>query len=749
MHKMKSTKKRQSLPVKKQKPVNDIETILASLQEDLNKISQARHHEPFSVLGSHGKNPNHYALFYAPHTKQLNVSKQKIPAQRYAQSDFFICHEHNDKIGPHPLLYRTDTDNGEHTYYDPYSFLPQLEDFDLNLFSAGKHLHIYNILGAHSKTVDNINGILFATWAPNATRVSVVGDFNKWDGRVHPMRSRGASGVWELFIPGLKEDSLYKFEIRNRDTGLVVAKSDPYAQQLEMRPRTASVCKKTTTFSWDDHAWIKHREQHDWLHSPLSIYECHLGSWQRDENNHFLNYRELAHQLVDYVKETGFTHIELLPITEHPLDASWGYQTTGYFAPTRRFGNADDFRYFINYCHANNIGVLLDWVPAHFPKDEHGLARFDGSPLYEHEDPKRGEHRDWGTLIYNYGRNEVCNFLISSAVFWLKEFHIDGLRVDAVASMLYLDYSREAGDWIPNQYGGNENLEAIEFMHQLNTTTHAEFPGTIIMAEESTSWPQVTRPIHLGGLGYSMKWNMGWMHDTLEYFSKEPVHRHYHHNQLTFGLLYSFTENFILPFSHDEVVHGKKSLLYKMPGDEWQQFANLRLLYTYLFTYPGKKLLFMGCEFGQGDEWNHDKILDWYVLQYPSHAGIKKLVTDLNRLYTHQPSLHKYDFDASGFEWIDCNDTDQSVLSYLRKSDDECIIVILNFTPVIRENYRVGVPSSGQYEIIFNSDSEFYAGSNTGNFSIVSADDTAWMNQNSSISLTLPPLAGILLKKVL
>ncbi|VAW57818.1 1,4-alpha-glucan (glycogen) branching enzyme, GH-13-type, partial [hydrothermal vent metagenome] len=480
----------------------------------------------------------------------------------------------------------------------------------------------------------------------------------------------------------------------------------------------------------------------------LSIYECHLGSWQRDQNNQFLNYRELAHQLVDYVKEVGFTHIELLPITEHPLDASWGYQTTGYFAPTRRFGTADDFRYFVDYCHAHNIGVLLDWVPAHFPKDEHGLARFDGSTLYEHEDPKRGEHRDWGTLIYNYGRNEVKNFLISSAVFWLEEFHIDGLRVDAVASMLYLDYSREEGDWIPNQYGGNENIEAIEFMHALNTTTHANFPGTIVMAEESTSWPQVTRPTHIGGLGYSMKWNMGWMHDTLTYFSKDPIHRHYHHDQLTFGLLYSFTENFILPFSHDEVVHGKQSLLNKMPGDEWQQFANLRLLYTYLFTYPGKKLLFMGCEFGQGDEWNHDKILDWYVLQYPHHAGIKKIVTDLNRLYLQQSSLHKFDFDPSGFEWIDCHDTDQSILSYLRKSEDESIVVILNFTPIIRENYRIGVPSLGDYEVIFNSDSDFYSGSNAGCFSIVSADDEPWMNKNASISLCLPPLAGLLLKKV-
>ncbi len=734
--------------VKKRKPANMIDSTLTPLQDDLDKIAQARHHEPFNILGKHADASGEFFLFFAPHTKKLEITKNRIATNRIGNSDFFICRKQLDKIGAHPLLFQQDTHNNCHTYYDPYSFQHQLEDFDLNLFSAGMHLHIYKILGAHAKIIDGIKGVLFATWAPNAARVSIIGDFNQWDGRTHPMRSRGASGVWELFIPELNEGTLYKFEIRSRDSGSIVAKSDPYAQQLEMRPRTASVFTQPTNYQWHDKQWITKRQQQDWLHMPLSIYECHLGSWQRDENNHFLNYRELAHQLVDYLKSTGFTHIELLPITEHPLDASWGYQTTGYFAPTRRFGTADDFRYFVNYFHENNIGVLLDWVPAHFPKDEHGLAKFDGTTLYEHEDPKRGEHRDWGTLIYNYGRNEVKNFLISSAIFWLEEFHIDGLRVDAVASMLYLDYSREEGDWIPNQYGGNENIEAIEFMHALNTTTHANFPGTLIMAEESTSWPQVTRPTHIGGLGYSMKWNMGWMHDTLNYLANDPIHRHYHHDQLTFGLLYSFTENFILPFSHDEVVHGKRSLLYKMPGDEWQQFANLRLLYTYLFTYPGKKLLFMGCEFAQGEEWNHDKALDWYVLQYPNHSGVKKLVSDLNQLYTQQTSLHQLDFDASGFEWIDCHDTDQSVLSYLRKSHDESIIVILNFTPVVRENYRIGVPSDGKYEVIFNSDSDYYAGSNAGSFATILAEKKPWMNQQASIALTLPPLAGILLKKV-
>ena len=722
-------------------------TLLDSMKDELEKISQARHHDPFSVLGNQATNHAKFLLFYSPETEQLSLSEKEIATSRIANSDFFMCTEGFEKLEEHYLINRTDSGKQSQSFYDPYSFKPQLSDYDLNLFSAGKHLHIYRILGSHLKTIDGINGVLFATWAPNATRVSVTGDFNHWDGRRHPMRSRGNSGVWELFIPGLECGVNYKYEILNRHTDAVVSKSDPYAQQLEMRPRTASVIRDITTYHWQDDSWREKRIQHDWLHEPLSIYECHLGSWQRDEEGHFLNYRELAHQLVAYVKDTAFTHIELLPITEHPLDASWGYQTTGYYAPTRRFGTADDFRYFVDYCHQNEIGVLLDWVPAHFPKDAHGLAFYDGSALYEHEDPRKGEHRDWGTLIYNYGRNEVKNFLISSAVFWLEEFHLDGLRVDAVASMLYLDYSREHGDWLPNIHGGNENIEAIAFMRELNEITHANFPGTMIMAEESTAWPQVTRPTNIGGLGFSMKWNMGWMHDTLTYFSKDPVHRHFHHDQLTFGLLYLFTENFILPFSHDEVVHGKSSMLYKMPGDEWQRFANLRLLYTYMFTYPGKKLLFMGCEFAQGEEWNHDKILDWYVLQYPLHAGVKKLVTDLNHLYRQQSALHKFDFDPQGFEWIDCHDTDQSILSYLRKDGDESIIVILNFTPVIREGYRIGVPSVGEYEIIFNSDSEYYSGSNAGSHSLVKSEYIAWMNRDHSVSLTLPPLAAIVLKK--
>lgn len=724
-------------------------TILQHIKkEDLAKINDASHHDPFSVLGRQTDLKNDYILIYSPETKQLTLTEKELPMMRLSDSDFFIYSEPDEDIETHYLINRINTHDQSDTFYDPYSFAPQLDDYDLNLFTAGKHLNIYRLLGAHHKTIDGIDGVLFATWAPNASRVSITGDFNYWDGRIHPMRSRGDCGVWELFIPGVKHGTLYKFELRNRYSKELLSKSDPYAQQLEVRPRTASQICEEVDYKWNDHNWINERQNKNWLHEPLSIYECHLGSWQRQENGEFLNYRELAHQLVEYVTEMGFTHIELLPITEHPLDASWGYQTTGYFAPTRRFGMADDFRYFIDYCHKHNIGVLLDWVPAHFPKDEHGLARFDGSALYEHEDPRRGEHRDWGTLIYNYARNEVKNFLLASAVFWLEEFHIDGLRVDAVASMIYLDYSREDGDWIPNQHGGNENLDAIDFLRKMNSVTHAKFPGTVIIAEESTAWPQVTRPTNLGGLGFSMKWNLGWMHDTLNYFSKQPVHRHYHHNQLTFGLLYLFNENFISPFSHDEVVHGKSSMLHKMPGDEWQKFANLRLLYTYMFTYPGKKLLFMGCEFGQGEEWNHDKTLDWYVLQYPLHTGLKKLVSDLNHLYQKHSALYKYDFDYCGFEWIDCNDTDQSILSYLRKYNDEYIVIVLNFTPVVRHYYRIGLPVAGEYEIIFNSDSSYYSGSNAGSHSGLHSENHPYMDREHSINLTLPPLAGLVLKKI-
>jgi 1,4-alpha-glucan branching enzyme len=723
---------------------NEAGGVLPQMDSELQRIVLARHHDPFAVLGRHRTEGGDVIRAIVPQAETVRIGERGPDMQRIPGTDAFECHLDHDSVPEHYRLFWTDKSGQPQSHIDPYTFPPQLSDFDLYLFGEGKHWHIYRILGAHPHTVDGIDGILFATWAPNAERISVVGDFNAWDGRRHPMRVRGNSGVWELFIPELEPGTLYKFEIRNRQQGTVLLKTDPYGRQFELRPNTASLVVPDRAYDWNDDDWMEHRANRDWLHEPMSVYEVHLGSWRHDAEGEFLNYRELARQLVAYVKEQGFSHIELLPITEHPFDGSWGYQTTGYFAPTSRFGTPEDFRYFVDYCHQNGIGVFLDWVPAHFPKDAHGLAWFDGTPLYEHEDPRLGEHRDWGTLIYNYGRNEVRNFLIGSALFWLEEFHLDGLRVDAVASMLYLDYSREPGDWIPNKYGGNENLEAIAFLRELNTVTHQQFPGTLIMAEESTAWPQVTRPTWTGGLGFSMKWNMGWMHDTLLYMSKDPIHRHYHHDQLTFGLLYAFTENFILPFSHDEVVHGKGSMLQKMPGDDWQRFANLRLLYTFMFTYPGKKLLFMGCEFGQGGEWNFSKALDWYVLEYPNHSGLKQLVSDLNRLYRENPALHRFDFEQKGFEWIDCHDAPQSTLSYLRRSSDEFAVMVFNFTPVPRQNYRIGVPEPGVYREIFNSDSRHYGGSNIGN-SAVTTEAKEWMGRPYSISLTLPPLAGIVL----
>lgn len=716
------------------------------LDSDLIKITEAKHHDPFSVLGLQNVLGEDLIRVYLPYAESVCIGDDRANMDRVPNTDFFE-YSPSESLPEHYAIHWQDKEGVQHTDIDPYSFQVIMPEFDRHLFGEGQHWHIYQKLGAHLRTVDNIPGVYFAVWAPNAQRVSIVGEFNRWDGRCHPMRTLGGSGIWELFIPGLNEGCMYKFEILNRQSGELLVKTDPYGQQFEFRPQTAAIVTDPKRYQWSDQNWISNREQRDWLHSPLSIYEVHLGSWQRDDLGNFLNYRQLAEQLVTYVKNLGFTHIELLPITEHPLDASWGYQTTGYYAPTSRHGSPDDFRYFVDYCHQHGIGVILDWVPAHFPKDSFALGRFDGSPLYEHEDPRKGEHRDWGTLIYNYSRNEVKNFLLASAVFWLEEFHLDGLRVDAVASMLYLDYSRENGDWIPNCYGGNENLEAIDFLRHLNSVTHQHIPGTLIMAEESTSWPQVTRPTWTGGLGFSMKWNMGWMHDILTYMQQQPIHRAYHHDQLTFGLLYAFSENFILPFSHDEVVHGKGSLLNKMPGDEWQRFANLRLLYTLMFTYPGKKLLFMGSEFGQGTEWSFNRNLDWYVLEYSHHHGVQSLIRDLNKLYVEQPALHQLDFDGRGFEWVDCHDVQQSIISYRRKSEHDEVLVVLNFTPVPRKAYRIGVPEPGTYTVILNSDSGFYAGSNVGDSS-VSSEEQAWMNLDHSICINLPPLAGVVLKRV-
>jgi len=717
-----------------------------SPNQDFERIINARHHDPFSVLGLHNSGDKKARVtVFRPRAEEVRIAGGP-KLKRIAGTDLFEWKGPADKVSTPYELELTDDTGNSYRIFDPYCFAPQLSDFDLHLFNEGTLQHAYRLLGAHPHEIDGITGTLFAVWAPAAERVSVVGNFNQWDGRLHPMRVRGGTGVWELFIPGIHEGELYKFEIRNRQSGEIITKTDPYGLAFEQRPKTAAVVTAESRFDWQDEEWITRRGSYAWQNKPMSIYEVHLSSWQQDEHGQFLSYRELAHRLTDYVKDLGFTHVELLPITEHPLDASWGYQTTGYFAPTSRFGDPDDFRYFVNYLHRNDIGVILDWAPGHFPKDLFALARFDGTALFEHADPRKGEHQEWGTYIFNYDRSEVRCFLVSSAMCWVEEYHIDGLRVDAVASMLYLDYSRKAGEWIPNEYGGNENLGAIDFMRQLNSTVQERHHGVQVIAEESTSWPQVTRPPWLGGLGFTMKWNMGWMNDTLDYFTHDPIYRHYHHDQLTFGLLYSFSENFVLPFSHDEVVHGKRSLLFRMPGDEWQRFANLRLLLTYMWAYPGKKLLFMGCEFGQGNEWNFEQSLEWYLLQFEGHKGVQSLVRDLNRLYTQEPALHQHDFDWEGFEWVDCHDAAQSVLSFLRKSEDEFILNIFNYTPIPREGYRIGVPEAGCYTELLNSDSSYYGGSNMGNQHELWAEEVPWMGHPYSLSLTLPPLAGIVLK---
>ena len=717
-------------------------TTPAKLDPELQKIAEGRQHDPFAVLGRHTKGKDAVVRVYMPHVTEVTLAEGGLPLARIEGSDFFEWRGPASQVPERYRLIWRDDQHREHIAHDPYCYPAQLADFDLHLFGEGRHYHAHRLLGARVHEVDRVAGILFAVWAPNAERVSVVGDFNRWDGRRHPMRVRG-SGVWELFIPDLGPGTLYKFELRGHGGGLHL-KTDPYGRRFELRPATASIVEPADTFAWSDAAWMQRRKDRDWQHVPMSIYEVHLGSWQRGPEGEMLNYRDLAHRLVDYVKDMGFSHIELLPVTEHPYDKSWGYQATGYYAPTSRFGSPDDFRYFVDHCHRNGIGVILDWVPAHFPKDAHGLARFDGTALYEHADPRKGEHLDWSTLIYNYSRNEVKNFLLSSALCWLEDYHVDGLRVDAVASMLYLDYSRT--EWIPNQYGGNENLEAIAFLRQLNEVVHAEAPGVLIMAEESTSWPQVTKPTWVGGLGFDLKWNMGWMNDTLAYFQRDPIYRAYHHDMLTFSMLYAFSENFLLPFSHDEVVHGKRSMLHKMPGDEWQRFANLRLAYTYMFTHPGKKLLFMGTEFAQGNEWDSQQVLDWWVLQFPFHQGVQQLVRDLNRLYHGTSALYRDEFEWQGFEWIDCHDAKQSVLSYVRQADEAKVVVALNFTPTPRTDYRIGVPAPGRWREAVNSDAGVYGGSNLGNGAVeLIAEDKEWMGRPWSLVVTLPPLAGIVL----
>jgi 1,4-alpha-glucan branching enzyme len=634
---------------------------------------------------------------------------------------------------------------------DAYRYGRVLTDFDLHLLSEGTHHRAFEKLGAHRITVGTTTGVHFAVWAPNADRVSLIGDFNGWDGRVSPMRLLVPSGVWEIFIPDLRDGEHYKFEIRTQH-GDLLRKSDPFGFAFEVPPQSASIVRDISGYTWRDEVWMRtRREQGGWLSRPMAVYEVHLGSWARipEEGNRFLTYKELANRLVPYVKGLGFTHIELMPMMEHPFSGSWGYQVLGFFAPTSRYGPPEDFKLFVDACHLAGIGVILDWVPGHFPRDAHGLARFDGTALYEHADPRQGEHQDWGTLIFNYGRNEVRNFLLSNALFWLDEYHVDGLRVDAVASMLYLDYSRKEGEWIPNQYGGRENLDAIAFLQELNRLTHGEHPGSITAAEESTAWGGVSRPVHLGGLGFTYKWNMGWMHDMLTYISEDPVHRRWHHNQITFSMLYAFSENFILPFSHDEVVHGKRSLLDRIPGDVWQKHANLRTLYAYMYGHPGKKLLFMGDEFGQWDEWNHDRSLDWHLLNEPLHAALKRFVQDLNWHYSAEPALYESDFTNEGFSWIDCNDNENSVVSMVRYAHDRLnfIVMVFNFTPVPRHDYRIGVPGPGRYVEILNSDSDVYGGGNVGNGGGVDTDPVPTHGFAQSLRLTVPPLGCLYLKR--
>ncbi len=620
-----------------------------------------------------------------------------------------------------------------------------LTDYDLHLLGQGTHYRIWEKLGAHAGVKNGEQGVWFAVWAPNAEAVSVVGDFNGWDESKNRLACRDGSGVWETFVAGVTNGLCYKFAITSRYNDYKVQKADPYAFYFEIRPKSAAIIWDIDNYNWQDMEWMATRKRKNAHDAPISIYEAHLGSWMRNEKNEWLTYRELAEKLVAYVKEMGFTHVEFLPVSEHPFDASWGYQTIGYFAPTSRFGTPQDFMYLVDRLHQDNIGVIVDWVPAHFPKDGHGLGFFDGTHLYEHEDPRQGEHQDWGTLIFNFGRHEVKNFLISNALFWLEKYHIDGLRVDAVASMLYLDYSRDEGQWIPNAYGGRENLEAIEFLKHLNSIVYQEHPDVMMIAEESTDWPMVSKPAWLGGLGFGFKWNMGWMHDTLLYTSKDPVHRKYHHNNLTFSLLYAFHENFILPFSHDEVVHGKGSMLGKMPGDDWQKFASLRLLYGYMFAHPGKKLLFMGSEIGQWAEWSYDASVDWRLLEYPAHAGLKAWVRDLNRTLAANPCLYENDYNSQGFQWIDCHDSQQSVLSFIRRgsSPSDVMACVFNFTPVPRQNYVIGVPCDGLWKEVLNSDSKFYEGNGLGNSGAVMAGEQGAFGFVNSLSITLPPLAAL------
>lgn len=706
---------------------------------DIDRLLAGSHHDPHSVLGVHAVGTGFAARALLPGAKTvaLLVGDQRYPMEPVIDALFAVA------VPEHPGDYRLEIgyDGDTVTTDDPYRWLPTVGELDLHLIGEGRHERLWEALGAHPRSYDTpggaVDGTSFAVWAPNARGIRVIGDFNGWDGRGHAMRSLGSSGIWEIFVPGVGAGSCYKFRILGAD-GNWHEKADPMAFGTEHPPATASVVTQSA-YGWEDDEWVVQREATQWAAAPMSVYEVHLGSWRPG-----LDYRELADQLGDYVLETGFTHVELLPVSEHPFGGSWGYQVTSYYAPTSRFGSPDDFRHFVDRLHQRGIGVLVDWVPAHFPKDSWALAKFDGTALYEHADPRRGEQPDWGTLVFDFGRNEVRNFLVANALFWIEEFHLDGLRVDAVASMLYLDYSRKDGEWLPNQYGGRENLDAVRFLQELNATVYKRHPGVVMVAEESTAWPGVTRPTHLGGLGFGFKWNMGWMHDTLRYLSHEPIHRAYHHNEMTFSLVYAWSENFVLPLSHDEVVHGKGSLWGRMPGDDWNKAAGLRSLLAFMWAHPGKQLLFMGGEFGQAQEWSEQRSLDWHLLEEPLHRGVQDLLRSLNSVYKSTPALFSQDTSPEGFAWIDANDSGGNVLSFLRiGSDGSRLACVANFAGVPHHDYRVGLPAAGRWREVVNTDAEAYGGSGVGNLGLVEATDSPWHGQPASAILQLPP-AGVL-----
>jgi 1,4-alpha-glucan branching enzyme len=728
------------------------------LSEDVDSaalIAAADHPDPFSFLGMHESGDGVVVRAFLPGARAAEIvdrdSRQRsAPMSRIHEAGVFATQLARRR--PFAYRLRVDYGHGFDEYDDPYRFGTLLGEVDVYLMAEGTHHRLYERLGAHCMSLDGVSGVAFAVWAPNARRVSVVGDFNMWDGRRHPMRRRFESGVWELFVPGVGPGALYKYEIKAANGDVLPLKSDPVAFFAERPPSTASIVYDLGSYDWNDRTWMERRAATDTLPAPVSIYEVHLGSWRRrvEQGGRYLTYTELAQELVPYVQDMGFTHVEFMPVTEHPFDGSWGYQPTGMFAATSRYGTPDEFRGLVDRFHQAGIGVILDWVPGHFPDDPHGLASFDGTHLYEHANPAEGRHIDWGTLIYNYGRNEVANFLMSSGAFWLDRFHIDGLRVDAVASMLYRDYSRQPGQWVPNKFGGRENLEAVDFLRRFNALAYGAYPGIMTIAEESTAWPMVSRPTHVGGLGFGYKWNLGWMHDTLSYLGRDPIHRRYHHNELTFGFLYAFSENFVLTLSHDEVVHGKGSLIAKMAGDRWQKFANLRAYYVYMYASPGKKLLFMGDEFAQEREWTHQQSLDWHLLDDPLHAGVQRLVWDLNRLYRSLPALHQQDCVPQGFEWIDGSDEMNSVLVFMRRAEDprDYVVIICNFTPQVRREYRIGVPEGGAYAELVNSDSGAYGGSNVGNMGRIQAEPVPWQGRPYSLNLVLPPLSVLILRPV-